>query len=253
MEKTNLIARNVALTKESNDAQIRAYFEGVQRLYRSGEQYPVNLDDVWMLVYSEKSKAVRALKRDFYENDDFLPIAPNGERSNGRFNTETQRVTYMLSVPCFEYFIAKKVRKVFEVYRNVFKKVATGEVKVVPAMQPRSGAELMLMYAQQMVEQERKIASIESKASQQEQRITEIEERINGTVPYTTIIGFGNRFGLRIPREKASALGRVATNLCKKYGFEMGQVQDPRFGWVKTYPDGVLSETFSKYYPNMSF
>lgn len=33
---------------------------------------------------------------------------------------------YMLSVPCLEFFIARKVRPVFEVYRKVFHKVAEG-------------------------------------------------------------------------------------------------------------------------------
>ncbi len=121
------------------------------------------------------------------------------------------------------------------------------------ALPPKSGAELMLMYAQQMVMQERKLLAIENKTQEQEKRLIEIEARINSTVPYTTIVGFGNRYGLRIPLEKASALGRIATNLCKRCGFEMGKVQDPRFGWVKTYPDAVLAETFQKEYKNIKF
>ena len=65
--------------------------------------------------------------------------------------------------------------------------------------------------------------------------------------------GYANRFGIRCPREKACALGKVATNLCKQYNFEMGRVEDPRFGTVKTYPDGVLRETFERYYPDTDF
>lgn len=41
----------------------------------------------------------------------------------------------MLSVPCLEFFIARKVRPVFEVYRQVFHKVASGEL-----MQPEPPA-----------------------------------------------------------------------------------------------------------------
>ena len=123
----------------------------------------------------------------------------------------------------------------------------------VPQVQPKTSAELMLMYAQQMVEQERRVQAIESKVEQTEQRIAEIEARTVTSLPYTTIVGFANRYGIRVPREKASLLGRVATNLCRQYGFEMGRVEDPRFGMVKTYPDGVLSETFAKYYPNITF
>lgn len=38
--------------------------------------------------------------------------------------------TYMLSVPCLEYLIARRVRPVFEVYRQVFHKVAGGGISL---------------------------------------------------------------------------------------------------------------------------
>lgn len=50
------------LTKQSTDQEIKAYFEEVLRMSRDSEEFPVNLDDVWPLVYAEKGKAVRALK-----------------------------------------------------------------------------------------------------------------------------------------------------------------------------------------------
>ena len=37
---------------------------------------------------------------------------------------------YMLSFPCLEFFIARKVRPVFEVYRQVFHKVAGGGISL---------------------------------------------------------------------------------------------------------------------------
>lgn len=128
------------LTKQSTDQEIKAYFEEVLRLSRDSEEFPVNLDDVWPLVYAEKGKAVRALKSNelFVEGIDFIllaqngkqdsPLAQNGKRmANGQFNGG-DKVTYMLSVPCLEFFIARKVRPVFEVYRQVFHKVASGEI-----------------------------------------------------------------------------------------------------------------------------
>jgi hypothetical protein len=56
-----------------------------------------------------------------------------------------------------------------------------------------------------------------------------------------------------MPREKACVLGRITTNICRRYGYEMGKVLDPRFGWVKTYPDEALVESFKNQYPNMNF
>lgn len=128
------------LTKQSSEAEIKAYFCAVLNLSESDEEFPVNLDDVWPLVYSRKDKAVRALKEgeSFFEGIDYQPLPKNGERlkdkplrkdaqraDNGQFNG-ADKVTYMLSVPCLEFFIARKVRPVFEVYRKVFHKVAEG-------------------------------------------------------------------------------------------------------------------------------
>lgn len=126
--------------------------------------------------------------------------------------------------------------------------------KVQPIIQqPKSGAEMLLLYAQQMVEQEKKLNAIQNQQLALENRINNIEQRTSTNLPYTTIVGYANRFGIRCPREKASALGKVATNLCKQYNFEMGRVEDPRFGTVKTYPDGVLRETFERFYPDTDF
>lgn len=64
----------------------------------------------------------------FVENIDFQPLRKDAQRSdNGQFNG-CDKITYMLSVPCLEFFIARKVRPVFEVYRQVFHKVASGEL-----------------------------------------------------------------------------------------------------------------------------
>lgn len=130
------------LTKQSTDQEIKAYFEEVLRMSRDSEEFPVNLDDVWPLVYSRKDKAVRALQSNdlFMQNVDYQVFPQNGENSillpqNGEQDGKrakqwggNNQVTYMLSVPCLEFFIARKVRPVFEVYRQVFHKVASGEL-----------------------------------------------------------------------------------------------------------------------------
>ena len=124
------------LTKQSSDQEIKAYFEAVLRLSKDSKEFPVNLDDVWPLVYSAKEKAVRALKSSdlFLQNVDYQVLAQNGENSGvlaqngGKGRNGRPAEIYMLSVPCLEFFIARRVRPVFEVYRQVFHKVASGEI-----------------------------------------------------------------------------------------------------------------------------
>ena len=138
----------IQLTKQSSESEIKAYFIQVLNLSRSKEEFPVNLDEVWALAYKEKGKAVRALRTNelFVDGIDYQVFTPNGQKTdgvfaqNGKNSDDAQddgrnvggrpQNTYMLSVPCLEFFIARKVRPVFEVYRQVFHKVASGGISL---------------------------------------------------------------------------------------------------------------------------
>lgn len=110
------------LTKTSTNAEIKQYFKAILKLSESNEDFPVNLDEVWSLVYPRKDHAVRELTESgrFMESIDYQVLLKNGENPKGGRPVSE----YHLSVPCLEYFIARKVRDVFEVYRQVFHKTA---------------------------------------------------------------------------------------------------------------------------------
>lgn len=158
----------IILTKESSESDIRRYFEGVLKLSKSSEEFPVNLDEVWPLVYGTKGNAIVALKKSFVKDIDYKVIGINPKnyetadnqslmishkRSNGGQNKED----YYLTTSCLEYFIARKVRPVFEVYRAVFHKVANTQMIALPdfsnpAEAARAWAE---QYEQKMIESRR--------------------------------------------------------------------------------------------------
>ena len=97
---------------------IRNYFQYILTLSKSGEAYPVNLEDVYYLAYSRKDHAIDALKKDevFMQDVDYQVFPQIRENLFGG----RPKDIYKLSIPCLEYFIARKVRPVFEVYRQVF-------------------------------------------------------------------------------------------------------------------------------------
>lgn len=136
------MAANLILSKESSESEIKRYFNAVLELSKSDNEFPINLDEVWMLVYSEKGKAVRALKENFIEGVDYNTFAQNGKTETGGYRV----IEYHLTVSCMEFFIARKVRPVFEVYRQVFHKVTKHEL---------SRKELALMVLQAEEEKER--------------------------------------------------------------------------------------------------
>lgn len=109
---------DIILSKDSSESEIKRYFNAVLELSKSDNEYPINLDEVWMLVYGRKSDAVEALQRDFMEDVDYQVLRKNPQNPNGGRPINE----YKLTVSCMEFFIARKVRPVFEVYRSVFHK-----------------------------------------------------------------------------------------------------------------------------------
>lgn len=149
-----MVNNKFQLTKQSSDSEIKAYFIQVLNLSRSKEEFPVDLDEVWPLVFNFRADAVRALAKNnlFVKGIDYQVFSKNAENSEVLFHSKNKsseetsdnaktdkdgrnvggrpQNTYMLSVPCLEFFIARKVRPVFEVYRQVFHKVAGGGISL---------------------------------------------------------------------------------------------------------------------------
>ena len=129
---------NMTLTKTSNPSDIERYFRGILELEKQNKEFSVNLDYVWQLCYAEKGKAVRALRSNFIENVDFIVIRNNAENSSAGRPTDD----YYLTSACLEYFVARKVRPVFEVYRRVFHH-AVAQVQQQPSLQEQIQAKLV--------------------------------------------------------------------------------------------------------------
>ena len=120
------------LTKESSQEELRSYFALVLDYAKTQDEFPVDLDDVWPLVYSMKQHAVAALRESdvFFEGEDFVSeksktiSTENRENksecsSEGKVETRGRKEEkYFLTTSTFEFFIARRVRPVFEVYRR---------------------------------------------------------------------------------------------------------------------------------------
>ena len=152
---------NLSLSKESSESEIKRYFNAILELSKSDNEFPINLDEVWMLVYPRKDHAVRELvdSSQFIEGVDYQVFLKNGENPKGGRPTNE----YKLTVSCMEFFIVRKVRPVFEVYRQVFHKVAKHEL---------SRKELALMVLQSEEEKERLALEV-----QQKQITIELQEK----------------------------------------------------------------------------
>jgi phage antirepressor YoqD-like protein len=145
-----------SLTKASSSDDLKRYFAAVLEISRSGNEFPIDLDEVWMLAYPRKDHAVRALTENFMQDVDYQVFPKNGENKNSQETRGRKADVYKLSVSCMEFFVARKVRPVFEVYRQVFHGMAnTYQV-------PQSFSEALMLAAKQqetIEEQQKQIAA----------------------------------------------------------------------------------------------
>ena len=212
----------IKITNQSDGATLKKYFTKILELQASGEQFPVELDEVWPLIYSTKQNATRELKTNFLEGDDYH-LMQNDKVV--KINDLQNGVKYdcKLSVPCLEYFIVRKVRAVFEVYRGVFHAVAESPKQVVLP----SKKELALM----VVAAEEKIELLEAENKKLAPKAEVVDIILTAKNCYTTT-------------DIAKELGMGATTLNKKL-CEMGiqrKFQDHYVLYAK-YQDKGYTET----------
>ena len=225
-----------ALNQNSPNEVLRNYFKKIFELQKSGESFPVDLDEVWMILYSRRDNAIRELKESFLQDIDYQFLLKNEEKS-GRGRPSKK---IMLTVACLEYFIARKVRPVFEIYRRAtheYKaRLETGYFSDLNPDNPLDLLELGLKAARQQQEQ---IQALDT-------RLLDIETRTQARVENFTVASFAKLKGKHIGLKRAAQIGRKATALCKKRNIEIEKIWDTRYGEVNVYPKEILEEVFNE-------
>ena len=227
---------NFLLNQNSSNEELKNYFRKVFALEKSGEEFPVDLDQVWMLVYSRKDPAIRALKEKFIQHVDYQVFHQNVESPSGRKSVHK----YKLSVPCLEYFIARKIRPVFEVYRRAtheYKRKLTE--KAGNNFQDDEMLDMIEMQVKLMRKHHERIGRIEDK-------MVVFNAKLKTRTDQFTIAGFASLIGKKIGRQLAAKIGKKATAICKRKGYPIERVYDPRFGKVNVYPKEVLHSIFEE-------
>lgn len=111
------------LSKEADDNLLEMYFRAILELAKISEtEFIVDFDKVWPIAYKDKRSAIYELKDKFIKDVDYQTVRRKVQASNiaGFVYSDI----YFINVPCLEYFVARKVPRVFEIYRRVFHKTA---------------------------------------------------------------------------------------------------------------------------------
>jgi hypothetical protein len=126
-----------------------------------------------------------------------------------------------------------------------FKKWVTSEV--IPSirktgaynLKPMTQIQIILAQAQALEKLEQQQIELNARTERNERRLDQIETASD----HFTVLGYHlylHKERLTLP--DAAKIGAVASKYCKQHEVPMGEVPDPRFGKVKTYPKWVLDE-----------
>lgn len=104
---------------------------------------------------------------------------------------------------------------------------------------PMSQIDLIIHSAKMLKEQELRINSVE-------RDVRELKAQTATNPDFYTVVGYASLHGLHLNIKQCSSIGRKASSMCKSMGVKTGEIPDPRFGTVKTYPTCVLDEIFNE-------
>lgn len=102
----------------------------------------------------------------------------------------------------------------------------------------KTPTEMLVLMAQELDKQSKAVLEVKEDVKRLESKIM--------TVPneYYTIAGYANLKGKKVDITKARQIGIYAGRLSRKYGYEIGQVSDPRFGTINSYHLDILKDAF---------
>lgn len=184
--KSDLFGQQIVLTNQSSKEQLKSYFKVILRLSKSGDKFPVDLDDVWTLAYNRKDGAIKALRTEnFYEGSDFI-ASQNGKVVSINELSNGVRSEIKISVSCMEYLIARKKRFIFDVYRIVFHKVANSFTPSYQIENPIERAEAWIEEQKARMALERKNAEAERLIANQQPKVDYYDKVLNSTSTMTT-------------------------------------------------------------------
>lgn len=101
---------------EQDHQMLEEYFSNVVKLSytNSEDEFVVDIDDVWPLGYRRRQECVRALNNNFMEGVDYKVVEEKKDAAGRPFQH------LMITLKCMEFLVARRVRAVFEIYREAF-------------------------------------------------------------------------------------------------------------------------------------
>ena len=119
----------------------------------------------------------------------------------------------------------------------------TGRVALTPVRTP---AELLLQQCQQLVDQERRVKSLEIGQANLQEQVSEVAAK-QTTIDreHYAVSGYASLHHIRLPMSEAKQYGKLAAKLSKEQHYSIDKVPDAKFGKVNAYHVDILKQVFS--------
>ena len=201
------------------------------------EQKYLNSREVAEMVGKDHSNLIKDIRRytDYLNEVNFNSVEYFKEDTYMDAKGET-RICYLISKKGCE-FIAHKLtgQKGAEFTAKYIERFHEMQDKL---QNPMTELEALQMAVNRMVEQERRLRSVEDRIDMIEAKTTTSPNE------YFTIAGFASIRKQKIDVNKACFLGRKAARLSKEWDYDIGKTSDPRYGTVNTYHVDILNRVF---------
>ena len=115
----------------------------------------------------------------------------------------------------------------------------------------KTTTELLYEEVGRLVEQEKQLRAVVEEQKLHSAKLASHSDRIEGVEAeltrfnnthgrYYSICGYAAMLKIEMPLSQAAKMGKSATATCRQLGLPIGDIPDPRFGNVNTYPESVL-------------
>lgn len=175
---------------------------------------------------------IKILITRFSCNKDFIVKTVRGRYNSGTWMHEKLALKFASWLaPEFELWIYDKIQEL----------LTTGQT----SLKSLSPAEILVMQANMLLEQEKAITENRGMITEQEQRLSLVEAKISTkNEDYFTISGFCSLYGWAVNKTDAIKYGKKASRISRDRNIKILKEHDSKYGNVNSYCITVLEDTF---------
>ena len=198
------------------------------------EQKYLSSREVAEMVGKDHSDLLKDIRRyTEYLNEGNLPLVEYFREDTYKDAKGETRNCYMISKKGCEFIAHKMTGQKGAIFTA---KYIERFHEMQNALQPKSQLEILQMSINQLVEQEKRLNSVESRLDLIEAKTTTSPNE------YFTVAGFATIRKQKIDVVTANMLGRKAAKLSREYDYPIGKIPDAKYGSVNTYHVDILNK-----------